>query len=76
MIAYTRIRLAGQRSTVKIEITAEDDRFLRGYEVNSDGEKISGRDFDQRLHVIEKCEIAERTALRMNLKYARLETVK
>jgi hypothetical protein len=47
--------------------------FLRGTEVDREGDEVAGRGFDERVHLIEKACVVRRTPLRMNPKYGELE---
>lgn len=65
MASYERVRVkgAGQRArTLRLEVVGEDARWLRGYQVDREGQRVGGRDHDQRLHIIDKGAIQGRTA--------------
>lgn len=63
----------GKTRRVKLRITRESDLFLSGYEVDADAEEITGKDFERRLHLLDKTLITKRVPLRVNLKYGTLE---
>lgn len=71
MARYERIRLNGR--TLYLNIDTENDQFLRGVEVDRLGDEIRGRDFDRRVHLIDKLAITRRTPMQMSLMYAELE---
>jgi hypothetical protein len=58
---------------VLLEVTSESDKWLTGYEVNREGERIEPKGADERLHLIAKDTIARRDPLRMNFHYGELE---
>lgn len=82
MIRYERIRFEanGRRRTIYLRITGKKDTvlstFVMGIEVDKGGNEISGRDFDERLHLIDEQAIIKRTPMVMNTKYCELEVVK
>lgn len=64
--------------TVILHVTAENDTFIRGYEVNDEGEKVAPKRgnapaADTRIHIISKDMIAKRVDLVMNLTFGKLE---
>lgn len=67
---YTRIRLKGK--TMYLRIMAETDTFLKGVEVDKEADEISGKDFDERVHLIEKECIAKRTPVAVDKHYGEL----
>lgn len=76
-VNFARVRTldhTGTRRTILLNITAEDNRFLRGIEVNRDGLPIVPRDADERLHIIDKAAILTRVALVQDRKYGTLVT--
>lgn len=72
MEKYFRVKLKTERRAFNIRWTSEDARWLRGYEVDNNGDEVSGRDFERRLHCIEKDAIAKLTPLTMDVTYAML----
>jgi hypothetical protein len=61
------------RPSVLLEIASEGDKWLTGYEVNREGERIEPKGADERLHLIDKTTIARRVPMQMNLHYGELE---
>ena len=77
-IKYERVTfLDGDKSrTVVLRITGgESARFLRGTEVQMDGEEVSRRTFANRVRIIDKACVTKRVPLQMNTKYATLERI-
>jgi hypothetical protein len=66
-------RVTAQGVTVLLRVTGENERFLTGIEVRSDGDEVRPRGADERLRLIEKSQITRRTSLRMNRLYGQLE---
>jgi hypothetical protein len=76
MVKFERVTVAledGSKKTYTIQVTAESEQFLQGYELNRDGEEVCGKGFDRRLHLIQKSLIAKRVLLKQNLMYGTLE---
>lgn len=66
---------------IYMEVLSEDNDWLRGYEVNAEGERIAPKTetmpkADTRVHILHKDAIVKREAMQMNLTYGRLEPVK
>lgn len=61
---FAHIRFRESNGTIRavyLKYVTENGAFLRGIEVNRDGEEIHGRDFDQRLRVIQReCIVSQR----------------
>jgi hypothetical protein len=75
-VTFDRSQIDVKRASVILEIINETTRFLTGYEVDNEGERIVPKGgCHERLHVIEKCVIKTRRPMRMNNKYAMLEFV-
>lgn len=70
--SFTRVKLENGK-TVTLRVTGQEGQFLKGYEVDAEGEEITGKDFERRLHIIEKALIVKHTPMRLNMTYARLE---
>lgn len=83
MAYFERVRISGamdetgkpkRPASILLEVATESEKFLSGYEVNREGERIfrPGK-YDERLHVIDKAVITQRTQMRMNTTYGELE---
>jgi hypothetical protein len=70
---YVRVWLKGQRRSFLLRVTRETDRMISGYEIDHEGEEISGETWDRRLRLIDKSLIERLQPMRMNLTYACLE---
>jgi hypothetical protein len=73
-IRYLKITLDDKARFI-LRVTSETPRFIRGIEVNMEGDEVVPPGFDQRLRVIERARIAKAVELRMNPTYAQLEVV-
>jgi hypothetical protein len=74
---FVRLYFAPPSPAFTIEVAFEDERWITGYEVDRDGDRISRRGkFDQRFHKVEKAAIARLVEYRENLTYATLEPLK
>lgn len=73
-IRYARVTLdTGKR--IILRVVSETGRFLRGIEVDREGEEIIPQGAHQRMHIIERPRITKIAEMRMNPKYATLEAV-
>lgn len=73
---YLRVTLNNGHKRFFLEVVSEDTSWLKGYEVDVDGERISGRDWDERLRLIDKGAIKASLPYALNLHYGELERVK
>lgn len=64
---------ASRSKTVILRDPQQNGNVLRGVQVTKTGDEVCGKDFDERLHVIEISLIKSRTPLRWNLHYGELE---
>jgi len=58
-----------------LRVTGESPLFIRGIEVDAEGDEVVPRGAHQRLRIIDRGRIARTAEMRMNPKYATLETV-
>lgn len=75
---YTRVTTvdhAGTIRTVTLRIDENGPKWLLGVRVNSEGGFISGKGFDQQVHLIDQSTVTKRVPLVMNLHYGMLEEV-
>jgi len=63
----------GTKKTVFLKNISESDKFLRGTEVNKEGEEVVPKGFDERLRIIERGVIFSSTEYRMHKRYGTLE---
>jgi hypothetical protein len=74
MIRYAKIiQTNGQRFIIRVD--SESERFIRGIEVDKDGEEIQPKGFHNRLRIVEKTSISKMIEMRMNTIYATLEKI-
>lgn len=73
---FVRVRLTGVKRALTLKVTNESERFLSGYELNAEGEDVTGPGFDRRLQIIDKVLISKRTPLVMNKHTAELEVLR
>lgn len=79
MIRYERVNFVDEGNkarSVMLRVLSDTDRFLTGYEVDRDGEEISGRDFDRRTRIIDKTLIRKRMEYVMDLTYGTLKRIR
>jgi hypothetical protein len=71
-IRYLKITLDDGRRLI-LRVTRETPLFVRGVEVNAEGDEVVPSGAHQRLHIIDRGRIAKTVKMRMNPKYATLE---
>lgn len=74
--SYARVTLTDGRK-LRLEVVTDSARFLTGYEVSVEGERVAPKTAthpaaDERLHLIDKALIKRVTPLTMNLTYGML----
>ena len=74
VIRYLKITL-DDKTRFLLRVTSETPRFVRGIEVNADGDEVVPAGADQRLRIIERGRIAKAVEMQMNPTYAVLEVV-
>lgn len=74
MIRYLKITLDDGTRFI-LRVTSESPIFVRGIEVNAEGDEVVPPGAHQRLRIIDRGLIAKTVEMRMNPKYAALETV-
>lgn len=75
MSVYERVtyRPEGERArTIYLHRPTVSGLLLTGVEVNREGDEISGKDFDERRHVIELSLVVRRVPMRMDNTYGEL----
>ncbi len=74
MIRYLKITLDDGTRFI-LRVTSETKLFIRGIEVNAEGDEIVPPGAHQRLRIVDRGRIAKTVPMRMNPKYATLEVV-
>lgn len=74
MIRYLKVTLDDGTRFI-LRVTAESPRFVRGVEVNAEGDEVVPPGAHQRLRIVERGRIAKTAEMRMNPVYAILEAV-
>lgn len=74
MIRYLRITLDDGARFI-LRVTKESPLFVRGIEVNAEGDEVVPPGAHQRLRIVDRGRIAKIVELRMNPRYAILEAI-
>jgi len=72
VVRYLKITLDDGARFI-LRVTHESPRFIRGVEVNAEGDEVVPPGADQRIRIIDRGRIAKTIELRMSKKYATLE---
>jgi hypothetical protein len=73
-IRYLKITLVDGTRFI-LRVTSESSKFVRGYEVNEEGDEVVPPGYQNRHRSVERTSITKAVEMRMNNKYATLEAV-
>jgi len=74
VIRYLKVTLDDGTRFI-LRVTSDSVLFIRGVEVNAEGDEVEPPGAHRRLRIVDRGRVAKTVEMRMNPKYATLETV-